>query len=90
MISYGRRGSMHPRYGSEKFRRRMDTGNPRFCDAFEENWWISDESGFPLSYATATKLGALREFCGRRCMYWGRRPMHRREDLQAWAVARAG
>jgi hypothetical protein len=50
--------------------------------------FIRDQLGRPMSFSTAQKLAALGEFA-EPALYWGRRPLYRREDLRAWAEARS-
>jgi hypothetical protein len=50
--------------------------------------FIRDELGRPMSFSTASKLAALREFATP-ALWWGRRPLYARDDLRAWAESRS-
>ena len=41
-----------------------------------------------MSFSTAAKLAAQGEFAPA-ALWWGRRPLYRRDDLRAWAEARS-
>ncbi len=49
--------------------------------------FIRETLGCPMSFSTATKLAALGEFA-EPALWWGRRPLYRREDLKTWAERR--
>jgi hypothetical protein len=49
--------------------------------------YIRDVLGRPMSFSTAQKLAALGEFA-EPALWWGRRPLYRREELQAWVEKR--
>ena len=50
--------------------------------------YIREELGRPMSFSTASKLAALGEFA-KPALWWGRRPLYRRDDLRAWAETRS-
>jgi hypothetical protein len=50
--------------------------------------FIRDVLGRPFSFSTASKLAAWDEFA-EPSLWWGRRPLYRREDLRRWAEARS-
>jgi hypothetical protein len=50
--------------------------------------YVREQLGRPLSFSTANKLAALGEFAPP-ALFWGRRPLYRRDDLRAWADARS-
>jgi hypothetical protein len=50
--------------------------------------YIRDILGRPFSFSTASKLAAFGEFA-RPALWWGRRPLYRRDDLRAWAETRS-
>jgi len=50
--------------------------------------YIRAQLGRPMSFSTAQKLAALGEFA-EPALYWGRRPLYRREDLERWAEGRS-
>ena len=50
--------------------------------------FINNELGMPLSFSTASKLASWGEFA-EPALWWGRRPLYRRDDLRRWAEARS-
>jgi hypothetical protein len=50
--------------------------------------YIREVLGRPFSFSTASKLAALGEFAPP-ALWWGRRPLYKRDDLRAWAEARS-
>jgi hypothetical protein len=50
--------------------------------------YIRTVLGRPMSFSTASKLAALREFATP-ALWWGRRPLYTRDDLRAWAESRS-
>lgn len=50
--------------------------------------YIRDELGRPMSFSTAAKLAAQGEFAPA-ALWWGRRPLYRRDDLRPRAEARS-
>lgn len=50
--------------------------------------YVNNELGRPMSFSTASKLAALREFA-EPAVWWGRRPLYTRDDLRTWAEARS-
>jgi hypothetical protein len=50
--------------------------------------YIREELGRPMSFSTASKLAALGEFAPA-ALWWGRRPLYKRDDLRRWAQARS-
>ena len=50
--------------------------------------YIRDILGRPFSFSTASKLAALGEFA-QPALWWGRRPLYRRDDLRQSVEARS-
>jgi hypothetical protein len=50
--------------------------------------YVNNALGRPMSFSTASKLAALREFA-EPAVLWGRRPLYTRDDLRTWAEARS-
>ncbi len=50
--------------------------------------YVREVLGRPMSFSTASKLAAQGEFA-QPALFWGRRPLYRRDDLRAWADARS-
>jgi hypothetical protein len=50
--------------------------------------YIRTVLGRPMSFSTASKLAALREFATT-ALWWGRRPLYTPDDLRAWVESRS-
>jgi hypothetical protein len=66
----------------------VDNIHEQYLTRREAARYVREILGRPISFSTASKLAAVGEFAPA-ALWWGRRPLYRRDDLRSWAEARS-